>query len=221
MFNDFMTNLPIYLMRIPVMLLALTVHETAHGWAAYKLGDPTARNLGRLTLNPLKHLDPIGTICMILFGFGWAVPVPINTRHFKNGRRDMALSAAAGPASNLLLGFLGVFLYCLFVKLFWQPLATGNVMAYVVMLFLNVFYTMNISFAVFNLLPIPPLDGSRLLFVFLPPRLYFGLMRYERYIVMGMLLLLWFTDIFTAPLNFLVRITETGMFRLIELLPFF
>ena len=221
MFNDFFANLPIYLMRIPVMLLALTVHETAHGWMAYKLGDPTARNLGRLTLNPLKHLDPIGTLCMILFGFGWAVPVPINSRYFKNGRRDMALSAAAGPASNLLMGFVGVFLYCLYVKLFFQQIVAGSIMAYVVLLFLQVFYTMNLSFAMFNLLPIPPLDGSRLLFIFLPDKLYFGLMKYERYIVLVMLALLWFTDIFTAPLTFLVKAAENGMFKLIELLPFF
>ena len=91
------------LLCLPIILLALSLHETAHGFVAYKLGDPTAKNLGRLTLNPIKHLDPVGFLCMILAGFGWANPVPINTRCFKNPRRDMALSAAAGPISNFLL----------------------------------------------------------------------------------------------------------------------
>ena len=94
------------LLRLPIVLLMLSVHETAHGYVAYKLGDPTAKNLGRLTLNPIKHLDPIGFISMILFGIGWANPVPINTRNFKNPRRDMALSGAAGPVSNLLLALI-------------------------------------------------------------------------------------------------------------------
>ena len=94
------------LLSLPIVLLSLSVHETAHGYAAMKLGDPTARNLGRLTLNPAKHIDPIGFICMVLFGFGWAKPVPINTRYFKNPKRDMALTGLAGPVSNLLLALL-------------------------------------------------------------------------------------------------------------------
>ncbi|MBR3999619.1 MAG: site-2 protease family protein, partial [Clostridia bacterium] len=92
---------------IPCVLIALTVHEVAHGYMAFRLGDPTARNLGRLTLNPLKHLDPIGTICMIFFHFGWARPVPVNSRYFKKPRRDMALTSAAGPVSNFIMAFLG------------------------------------------------------------------------------------------------------------------
>ena len=92
---------------IPCVLVALSVHEVSHGWMAYRLGDPTAKNLGRLSLNPLKHLDPIGTLCMIFFHFGWARPVPINTRYFKHNRRDTALTALAGPLSNIALAFLG------------------------------------------------------------------------------------------------------------------
>ena len=103
---DFVSRIPLFLLSLPVVLLALSVHETAHGYVAYKLGDPTAYSLGRLTVNPLKHIDPIGLLCMVVFRIGWAKPVPINTRYFKKPKRDMALSAAAGPVSNLLLALL-------------------------------------------------------------------------------------------------------------------
>ena len=99
------------LLTLPIILLSLSVHEASHAWMANKLGDPTARNLGRLTLNPFKHLDLVGFICMLLFGFGWANPVPVNSRYFKKPRRDMALTAAAGPLSNIVLGFIFVSLY--------------------------------------------------------------------------------------------------------------
>ena len=103
---------------LPCVILALSVHEVAHGWMAYKLGDPTAKNMGRLTLNPLKHLDPLGTLCMIFFHFGWARPVPINTRYFKNNKRDTALTALAGPLSNFIMAFIGILLYRIFVAIF-------------------------------------------------------------------------------------------------------
>ena len=111
MFNFSTQEIIAVLFAIPCVLLSLSFHEFAHAWVAYKLGDPTARNMGRLTLNPLKHLDPIGTLFMILFGFGYARPVPINPRYFKDPRKGMALTAAAGPLSNLLLAFLGALLY--------------------------------------------------------------------------------------------------------------
>lgn len=101
-FSIFLRDLPVYLLSLPVLLMAFSVHESAHGLMAYKLGDPTARNLGRITLNPLKHLDPLGTICMIVAHVGWAKPVPIQPRNFRNPKRDMALTGAAGPLSNLV-----------------------------------------------------------------------------------------------------------------------
>ena len=107
-----------FLFVVPCVLIALTFHEFAHGYMAYKLGDPTAKNFGRLTLNPLKHLDPIGTICMIFFHFGWAKPVPINSRYFKKPRRDMALTAAAGPIMNFILALFGVLVCRILTKIF-------------------------------------------------------------------------------------------------------
>ncbi len=181
------------LLSLPIILLALSVHETAHGYVAYKLGDPTARNLGRLTLNPLKHLDPFGFLCMLLAGFGWANPVPINTRHFKNPRRDMALSAAAGPVSNLLLAVIFTAIYKVFTIVLPYMNITSDTHYYLVFavnLFIQLGISLNISLAVFNLLPVPPLDGSRLLYVFLPPKYYFGVMKYERYISIGIMVLL-------------------------------
>lgn len=180
------------LLSLPIVLLSLSVHETAHAIAANKLGDPTAKNLGRITLNPVKHLDPIGFICMLLCGFGWANPVPINSRYFKNPRRDMAISAAAGPISNVLLAFI----FALLLKISYLVLPgmvttqSAIKLASILIPFLSLGVSLNITLAVFNLLPVPPLDGSRMLYVFLPPKQYFGVMKYERYISLGIMLLL-------------------------------
>ena len=191
------------LLSLPCVILALTVHEYAHGYAAYKLGDPTARNFGRLTLNPLKHIDIFGTLCMLVAGFGWAKPVPINVRYFKNYKRDMAITAAAGPLSNFIMGAAGSVISALFMR-FIAPImpmteASAN-LVFVIFLFLQTFSVLNFMLCFFNLIPLPPFDGSRILFVFLPDRYYFGIMKYERYIMIGFLILLW-TDIIPLPIS--------------------
>lgn len=215
-------GIAISLLSIPVILIALTVHEVSHGYIAYRLGDPTARNLGRLTLNPLKHLDPIGAICMLLAGFGWAKPVPINTRYFKNPRRDMALSALAGPVSNFILAFIGVLLHAIFLKIFTVFPATSERIFYVyelTLLFFSMFATMNIGLGLFNLIPCPPLDGSRIFYVFLPPKYYFGVMKYERYISIAILIAL-YTGILSTPLGYVRGWILNGMQWLVDLIPF-
>lgn len=191
-----MMDIPTILLSIPAILIALTVHECAHGYAAYRLGDPTARSLGRLSLNPLKHIDPIGALSMLFFRFGWAKPVPINTRYFRKPRRDMAITAACGPLSNFLLSFVGALLYVALLSGFSAILSAVSVSRFVYLLmqytlnFFYIFHFVNLTLGLFNCLPIPPLDGSRFLLVFLPPRAYFAVMRYERYISLALLLLL-------------------------------
>ena len=192
--GDFKTAIVGLLLTLPVILFALTIHEVSHGLVAYWCGDPTAKNLGRLSLNPLKHLDPIGFLCMMLVGYGWAKPVPINTRNFRDHKKGMALSAAAGPLSNLLMGIVSAVFYGFFSALdnyLFYKLGDGSMafiaVGWITMLFmLGAFY--NLIFAFFNLIPVPPFDGSRLALVFLPPKTYFGIMRYERQILLGVLI---------------------------------
>ncbi len=228
------------LLSIPGVFLALAVHECAHGWMSYKLGDPTAKNLGRLTLNPAKHIDPIGLLCMILFRFGWAKPVPVNARYYKKPRRDMALVAAAGPISNLIMCFLGMLLLYLTYWIYsfssnalpflliWNTSLSGNPIemdvaakiVYVLFIFFEQFSLLNVSLAVFNLLPIPPLDGSRIMYIFLPTKAYFGIMRYERVIMMVMLVLLWM-GAFSGFLSNVSGYLLDGIIWLIRLIPIF
>ncbi|MBE6541194.1 MAG: site-2 protease family protein [Ruminococcaceae bacterium] len=189
---------------------------------AYKLGDPTARNFGRLTLNPLKHLDLIGTICMIFFHFGWAKPVPINSRHFKKPRRDMALTAAAGPISNFIMSFIGILLYSVFGAIFNAlPAQTSFVfnIQYAAMTLLYYFHILNLSLGLFNLIPVPPLDGSRIFYIFLPPKFYFGIMKYERYIQIALMVLL-YLGFLSTPLSMAVNFISGLMIKLVSLLPF-
>ncbi|MBQ2276961.1 MAG: site-2 protease family protein [Clostridia bacterium] len=189
---------------------------------AYRLGDPTARNMGRLTLNPLKHLDPIGALCMVLFHFGWARPVPINTRYFRKPRRDTALTAAAGPISNFIMAFLGLLVQEILLAVFIRHPASSQFvynLQYAALTLFSYFHVLNLSLGMFNLIPVPPLDGSRIFLTFLPAKYYFGIMQYERYIQLGLMLLLWL-GLLSRPLSFLVSALSGGMRFLIELLPF-
>ena len=205
------------LLSLPIILFALSLHETAHGYVAHKLGDPTAHSMGRLTLNPLKHLDPIGFICMLLFGFGWARPVPINSRYFRKPRRDMALTAIAGPASNLIAAVCFSILYgiaLLLLNIIGMKIGFPSDTVYELcqhfLIFLYYGVALNVTLAVFNLLPIPPLDGSRILCAFLPPKLAFQYMKYERIISIVLMLLLFF-NILSPVIGFMTDLIIEGL----------
>ena len=194
--NDFLSDILLMLLSMPVMLMALSVHESAHGYVAGRLGDPTARNLGRITLNPVKHLDLFGFLSMLVFHIGWAKPVPINTRYFENPRRDMAITGAAGPLSNLCLALIHLVVLRIVMIFATDAMLQGSissqtaltVLALVVyLLYMGV--AMNVILAIFNLIPIPPFDGSRIFYAFLPTKWYFGVMKYERYIMFGCIVL--------------------------------
>ncbi len=163
--------------RIIAILISLPVHEFAHGYCAKLLGDTTAEQQGRLTLNPLKHLDPIGVIAMLTVGFGWANPVPINTSNFTKPKRDMAIVALMGPISNLVLAIIGVCLFKITSIVF--IINNSQLWLYYFKVFFNYFAIINITLAVFNLIIVPPLDGSRLVIYFLPQKYYDIFMRFE------------------------------------------
>lgn len=179
------------------VLITLTVHEYSHGYAAYKLGDDTAKSVGRLTLNPIKHLDPIGALCMLFFHIGWAKPVPINPTNFKNPKKGFAICALAGPLSNIIMAFLSAGLYLLFFRIFSAVRFENEFvfnLSYNFLLFIFLFHSINIGLGIFNLIPVPPLDGSRLLTVILPEHTYFKIMKNERKIYIAVVLWLLLGD---------------------------
>jgi Zn-dependent protease len=187
MIDDFLRDpagaIQMLLLMIPGVLVAVTIHEVAHGWVAERLGDPTARLAGRLTLDPRPHIDPLGALAFVIAGFGWARPVPVDARNLKHPVRDMACVAAAGPLSNFVAAFAGLVLLVLTVRL----LDGDGFVARPVAGMLRYVYTFNLGLAIFNLIPLPPLDGGHFLPYFFPRRSWPVLARFQQY---GPLLLL-------------------------------
>ena len=217
LFGNFASELPILLISLPILLFSLSFHESAHAYAAKRMGDPTAYNLGRITLNPLSHIDPAGFLCMIFFRFGWAKPVPINARNFKKPKWGMALTAIAGPLSNMLFGAIGAiaagilfYLSGFIIPAYAPEIADFEYYEAICSVLTDLatyFGLINFIYAFFNLIPLPPFDGSRFFFVFLPPKWYFGIMKYERYIMFGILILLMLSSRFLgfSPFSFLAE----------------
>lgn len=186
--NFLVSNIVRILVNVPITLIALTGHEFAHAWVSTKLGDPTPKYEGRLSLNPLAHLDIVGTILMILTGFGWAKPVSVNPMYYKDRKKGMALTAIAGPISNFIMAFLGVLLGTLLLVLGNTLNWSAGVMNSINYIF-YLFAFRNLCFMVFNLIPIPPLDGSKVLGLIIPNRTYYKILQYERYAIILIMLL--------------------------------
>ena len=187
-----------FLFTLAASLLCITLHELSHGFAAYLLGDPTAKNAGRLTLNPIKHLDILGLLMMVSVHVGWAKPVPINMRHFKHPKRDMAITALAGPLSNFVLTLVVLFAG----RLFYEFGANTAATAYIILALMYI-AVLSLGLGLFNLIPVSPLDGSKILLSFLPDKICYTVLRYERYIAFAMVLLAWL-GVFNEPLDFLM-----------------
>lgn len=203
------------LLRLPIIFIAITVHEYAHGYAALKMGDPTAKLSGRLSMNPLAHMDIVGALSMLIFGFGWAKPVPINPNNFKNHKKGTVIVSLAGPISNLFLAFLGSVLYGIFRRIDF-----GNFSSQ----FSEIFYgllaqliLLNVCFGIFNLVPFPPLDGAKIVGAFLPYKTYFKIMQYERY-AFPILIVLMYLGIFDKILGVLITPIVSSLNALIALI---
>jgi Zn-dependent protease len=193
-----------------VVFVCSPIHELAHGYTAYKLGDNTAKNQGRLTFNPIAHIDLIGMLMILFFGFGYAKPVPVNPRNFKNQKSGMALTALAGPVANLIMAFISIFLFYFLNAV----IRTNSIIATLILTFLYYAAYINVSLGVFNLIPIPPLDGSKILAGVLPDKIYYKYMMYERYVMIALIIIL-----FTGILDNVISFLSYYMMQFISIIP--
>ncbi len=207
---DLIINL---MVRVFVIFCVLPIHEFAHAFVSHKLGDDTARLSGRMTTNPLAHIDPIGALMIILAGFGYAKAVPVNIRNFKKRKPYMALTALAGPVSNVIMALIFVF-FGLLIQV--KVGVNEGSFSYYIVVFMLTAAQINISLAVFNLLPIPPLDGSRIFSLIIPDKYYYTIMQYERYIVYGVLALVFF-GVLDGPISFLSGLLFDLIFNIASL----
>lgn len=196
------------LLDVLAVLLCLTVHEFSHGLAAYRLGDPTAKNAGRLSLNPVKHIDVLGLLLMLIAGVGWAKPVPVDPRQFKNPKRGMAVTALAGPCANFLMAFL----VSIPISVIYSSEEIINTLVsvlgwdvfYLLFQLLGNLVVLNVSLGIFNLFPIPPLDGAKVVLSVLPEKLYWKILRYEKYVMVVLMLCLW-SGLLDTPLEWIIN----------------
>ena len=208
--SDFLNNMDWWglltlLISAAAALLCITLHELSHGFVAWRLGDPTAKNAGRLTLNPIRHLDVVGLLMMLVANVGWAKPVPVDMRYFKHPRQGMALTALAGPAANFLTALAAVGVSSAVFHL--APLGPAAVF---VLCFLSNMALLGVGMGLFNLIPLSPLDGSKILFALLPDRIYYQYLRYERFFILAVVLLAWM-GVFSVPLSFCMEGIVRGL----------
>ncbi|MCD7917382.1 MAG: site-2 protease family protein [Clostridiales bacterium] len=208
--NFDVTVLLLYLLRAAIALMCIVPHELAHGYTALRLGDHTAQRQGRLTLNPLSHIDPLGLLLMIFAGFGWAKPVPVNMGNFRRPKQGMAITALAGPVCNLLIALVALGLASVVYHFFLTTQA-----AVYGMLLLMYIAVMSTGLGMFNLIPIPPLDGSKILFSLLPDRVYVQILRYEHYVMLVLFALVFF-GVLNAPLSALISWAMKGLCALTQ-----
>lgn len=206
---------------LPVVIIATCLHELSHGYVSYRLGDPTPKRTGRLTLNPLKHLDPIGSLCLLCFGFGWAKPVQVNPRYYRSVKGGMVLTALAGPAMNFLLALIGSFVMSLMIRIVGPQLTFQTEMGYKTFLYIYKFFMyftlLNIGLGSFNLIPFPPLDGSKVLASVLPDPLYYVWMKYERYGQLILMVIL-YAGLLSTPLHWMQNGIYEGMTQFTRML---
>ena len=195
---------------VAASLLCIMFHEVSHGVTAWKLGDPTAKNAGRLTFNPIKHVDIWGLLMMALFRFGWAKPVPIGMQNFKHPVRDMAITAAAGPLSNIVLAFLAL---CIRAGALYVNQQTGGAVSGFIVTFFEYVAILSVGLAVFNILPIPPLDGSKVVNALLPEHIYYRILRYEKFGFLAVIILLW-SGLLDTPLTVCRTAVMNGLTRI-------
>ncbi len=213
--NNLQELITILIYSVPATILTMTLHEFAHSYVSYRLGDNTPKTTGRLTLNPLKHIDPLGALCLAIFHFGWAKPVQVNPQAYKNPKKGMALTALAGPLMNFLITFFAMLGMGIIAKM-GNYSNSGIISNYFYILFYYI-AILSTGLGIFNLIPFPPLDGSKVFGAILPEKIYFGYMKYERY---GMLILfiLLYSNLLDMPLNWLNETITNGMFSIVKII---